>query len=631
MFEAVRKFLVGHSADRDENSRDQVAERRTTDGGVVVEAEIPREGLEAHYDGQLPDDLVERTRSQLTETARGGADPETVGETARAQAAAGLAPADYAGAYEHAARAAVERAFDELERGESVERARERALEGVSTSFGELQAGLSQFEPVSVDELVKAFPMSAILVGADHSVISYTGRLMGLDDSHSEFVGEDCRETIAVATYSEKSRANTLADKVVENPRDAEEHWDVQRTDDGNALVDFPVYRDTSVSKNKDGVEKHIEFAAVPIFDENGELKAVFELIEDATEDIQREEDMVSLIEEVSSTLGAIGDGDLSARVEWEDTNGVIKAGLHGLVEDVNGMADSFEELIDGVDGETRRLEESIDQLTDAAERIERKVDEQNGSLEQIGHEMENVSATMEEVAANAKEVTEAAQRARETAGRGVDAGEDAREKTDAVRESTDELVGTVEQLGERMDEVSEVVEIIADIAEQTNMLALNANIEAARAGESGEGFAVVADEVKDLADQTREYTDEISDEIDAITGETVRTVEEVERAHERAVQVSDRVDETLGALEEIVDHVTDAAEGAEEIATANDDQAAHIEEVTASVERSATAAAEIHETATETADLTERQHDIVEEVRDAVEELSADLAGEAD
>jgi methyl-accepting chemotaxis protein len=622
MFEAVRKFLVGHSADRDENSRDQVAERRTTDGGVVVEAEIPREGLEAHYDGQLPDDLVERTRSQLTETARGGADPETVGETARAQAAAGLAPADYAGAYEHAARAAVERAFDELERGESVERARERALEGVSTSFGELQAGLSQFEPVSVDELVKAFPMSAILVGADHSVISYTGRLMGLDDSHSEFVGEDCRETIAVATYSEKSRANTLADKVVENPRDAEEHWDVQRTDDGNALVDFPVYRDTSVSKNKDGVEKHIEFAAVPIFDENGELKAVFELIEDATEDIQREEDMVSLIEEVSSTLGAIGDGDLSARVEWEDTNGVIKAGLHGLVEDVNGMADSFEELIDGVDGETRRLEESIDQLTDAAERIERKVDEQNGSLEQIGHEMENVSATMEEVAANAKEVTEAAQRARETAGRGVDAGEDAREKTDAVRESTDELVGTVEQLGERMDEVSEVVEIIADIAEQTNMLALNANIEAARAEGDGDGFAVVADEVKTLATETRDYADEIAERVDEIQQRADETIDGVEQSYEQVEATGEEIERVLDSLADISEEVENTVTGISEVADANDDQAARIEEVTATVEQVQQRADDVAETTEEVVDAAENQEAVARDLSDRVTEL---------
>ncbi|MFW5974408.1 MAG: hypothetical protein ACOCPZ_03420, partial [Natrialbaceae archaeon] len=295
MFEPARKFLVGPSADRDGDGREQASQRQTTDGGVVVGDEIPRNRLETHYEGHVPDELIEQNRKQLAATARGGADPETVGENARAQAGAGLEAATYAGAYEHAARTAVERAFAELEAGESIEAARETALDGVSATFDDLQEGLSQFEPVSVDELVKAFPMSAILIGADHSVISYTGRLMGLDDDHSEFLGEDCRETIAVATYSEKSRANTLADKVAENPRDADEHWDVRRTDDENTLVDFPVYRDTSVSKNRDGVEKHIEFAAVPIFDADGELKAVFELIEDATEDVQREQDMVSL------------------------------------------------------------------------------------------------------------------------------------------------------------------------------------------------------------------------------------------------------------------------------------------------------------------------------------------------
>lgn len=140
--------------------------------------------------------------------------------------------------------AAVDRAFDSIEDGASVANAREQA---------------------------KAFPMSCILIGADHSVLAYTGRLMGLDDTHSEFLGKDCRESLAVATYTDKSRANTLADKVAENPHDADETWDIERTDGESQLVDFPVYRDTSITNTEDGLDTHIEFVAVPIFDENGD------------------------------------------------------------------------------------------------------------------------------------------------------------------------------------------------------------------------------------------------------------------------------------------------------------------------------------------------------------------------
>ncbi|WP_148215436.1 methyl-accepting chemotaxis protein [Natronomonas pharaonis] len=589
-----------------------------TDGGTAVS----QQQLTAAYGDKADDKLLERTATQLSSTARGAASAGEIRETARAQAAAGVAPSTYAGGYEFAARAAVKEAFDALEAGASVTDARERALDGVSETMADLQQGLEAFDAatVTVNEVIKAVPMSAILIDANHEVIAYTGRLMGLDDDHSEFVGEDCRETIAVATYSDRQRAKTLADKVAAAPHTAHEEWDVERTDGANTLVDFPVYRDRSVSKNKDGVEKHIEFLAVPIFDDGGELKAVLELIEDATEDIQREQDMVSLIEEVSATLGAIGDGDLTARADWEDTNGVIEPGLCDLVEDVNRMAGSFEELINGVDEKTHELEASIDQLGDASDRIDRTVEAQNDSLAEIGTEMENVSATMEEVAANAKEVTEAATRARETVAEGVEAGEKARESTDAVVESTDDLVDTVEQLGERMDEVGEVVDIIADIADQTNILALNANIEAARAETDGDGFAVVADEVKTLASETRDHADEIADRIEEIQRQADDTIDGVERSAEQIAATGDEIRRALDSLAAISDEVENTVDGISEVADANDDQAVRIEEVTATV-------AEARERADDVAETTDAVVDAVEEQEAAVDDLSDRVA----
>jgi len=603
-----------------------------TDGGALTERAIAPADLDA-AGIDADEQTLESLGALLDASSRGETDSKSVMETATEQASSGLSAAAYASAHELAARAAVERAFDEVAEGADPAAAREQALDGLSGVFVDLETGLDQYGQrtgsteaakagVSVQDVIAAFPMSAILIGPDHSVLAYTTRLMGMADDHSEFLGEDCRETIAVATYSDRSRANTLADKVAEHPENAHEHYDIERTDEQNPLVDFPVYRDESVSVNTDGEETHIEFIAVPMFDEEGDLKAVFELIEDNSEDVLREQDMVELIEEVSSTLAAVGDGDLSARAEWEDENGLIDPGLAQLTDDVNEMAESFEGLITRVDEKRRELDSSVDQLTEAAQQIDERVDEQTSSLDEIADEVEGVSATMEEIAANASQVADAADRARGTASDGVDAGEDAREATAEVQQLTGELVGTVEELDNNMDQIGEVVEIIADIADQTNMLALNANIEAARADADGDGFAVVANEVKQLATETQEYADEIASRIETIQSEASETIEGVEQAHDRVERTETEIERVLSSLQEIADSVDDAARGISEVATANDDQAATVEEITATVEQVQNRAHKVADTTEQVVEAAENQERVAHDLSERVEEL---------
>jgi methyl-accepting chemotaxis protein len=84
---------------------------------------------------------------------------------------------------------------------------------------------------------------------------SANARQFGLDSDHREFLGRDCRETIAAATYTDDSRHKTLADKIVETPRNAEQHWDIERCEGDFSFTETAVYRDSSVSVNTDDSE----------------------------------------------------------------------------------------------------------------------------------------------------------------------------------------------------------------------------------------------------------------------------------------------------------------------------------------------------------------------------------------
>ncbi|MFC6771511.1 methyl-accepting chemotaxis protein, partial [Halorubrum pallidum] len=353
--------------------------------------------------------------------------------------------------------------------------------------------------------------------------------------------------------YPDGRRADTLADKVLDAPEDAEEVYDVEACDSARNR-----YRDTSTMVDRHGDEKHIEFTATVLYDDD-EVVGVTEVVVDRTDDVEDREATSQLVTEIRETAEAIGDGNLDARAERKDEFDRLSDDLLRVVDVVNGMATNLEDLSNGVHEQAREIDATVEEASAAADEIAENVDEQNELLEESVSEMQSFSAGMEEVAATADQVDSAAVAASEAADQGLDASEDARAATEDVVEIGDELVESVGALSERMDDIEEVIEVISDVAEQTNLLALNANIEAARAGEDGNGFAVVAEEVKKLADETRGYTEDITESLDQLQAQSEETSTAVERSHERIDDAGAEIETVLDALEEIVDAVAEA------------------------------------------------------------------------
>jgi methyl-accepting chemotaxis protein len=611
-----------------------------TDGAAELDVRAP--DVAGAYPPGTDNQLTAQHARALSKTVSRSVDDERaarVASVARKHAAADVAPSTYLGAYAPAVEQLVADAFDSV--AADTDEAEADLLAGLRAALVDMQVGVDEFaatedvDPLSTDDygeeltladLCGSLPYPSFLVDDEHTMIEYNigqNRLLGLGDDHREFLGGDCRDTLAAATYADGSRHLTLADKVVKNPRDAEAHWDVERVDGDNDYTDCIVYRDSSVSTNGRGEDTHIGFVAMPIFDDEGDLKAVFEVTRDRTEEVRESEAVEGLVTEVTDTLRDIGAGDLSSRAAFEDEHDALDPSLLDLTAEVNGMADSFETLVERVGDETASLASSIERATDSAHRIHDQVEEQNDSLENVAGEMADFSATMEEVAASSNEVSEAATAAMAEVDRGVEAGADAREVIKTVGGTSDELIETVDQLDEQMDEIGKVVDVIADVAEQTNLLALNANIEAARAGDDGNGFEVVAEEVKSLADETRTHTEDITERIEAVQAQTAATVEAVERSHEHVHEAEREIESAMTALKNIAERVERAVDGTEEVADANDEQAVSVEEVTATVDEVRDSAADVSESVERIVAEAETQESAVSELVERVSTLT--------
>ncbi len=628
---------------------DDTGQRLENDGsaeGGAAELELRVNDFDDIYPDSIGDETAAKHARNLSTVTTHPADANRLSDVAavaRQHAEANVPPSAYLATYMSAFEELVDDAFANLTSGANREQTRDELLAAMRNAMVDMQVGVDEFadgmaspseesaETMTIADVFEAIPRPAFLVDDEHTVLEYNvglSRLLNLEDSHREFLGRDNRETIAAASYADGRRHRSLVDKVVENPRDAEVEWDIERVDEDNEYTDQIVYQDTSVTKTEGGTETHIRFLAIPIFGESDQLKGVLELVEDRTDEIRHQQELAALVGEVTDTIEQIGDGNLSARAHYEDDHDIVENELLNLTEEINLMAQNFQTLVEEVDETTEGLTSAVKRATD---RIDNQATEQRDSLTDIANEMENFSATMEEVAASSSEVVDSAEQALTAADEGVAAGEDAHDATTEIAELSEELVATVEELDGYMEEIGDVAAVISDVAEQTNMLALNANIEAARADGSGDGFAVVADEVKSLATETRTHTEEISERIATIQEQTEETVTKVERSHNSVRTVQDEISDATDALHTISESVEDAVEGMREVADANDEQAATVEQVTAAIENARDNAQEILSTTEEIVTQVNKQEEAVANLSTRVQELSSSESDTAD
>ncbi|WP_336327172.1 methyl-accepting chemotaxis protein [Halovenus sp. HT40] len=638
MMGALNRLLDGRANSGETNSRGR------TDGGQRLEEppslletaveEIDAQRVRERYGTDVPEAAVERQVELLSTVGSGEGDRnDRIATAASEQRDSCVSVSAFLGSYEQTMDALVDAAFEGLS-GPDAKQAEQQLRAGLNDVLTDMQTGATEFTDapasggVVSDKLLEALPFPAFLVDSDDVILAYNDglrSLLNLDAGHREFIGKDNRETIAAATYTDDRRHYSLADKVVENPRDGDEHWDIERADREYEHTDRIVYRDRSVTKDTSGEETHIEFLAIPLFGEGGKLDAVLELVWDRSEEVLREQSMTNLITEVTDTLDRIGRGDLSARAEFQDEHDAVEQDLLALTAEINEMAANFETITRQVDETATQLADSIETTAELADTIDERAQQQAASLDTAAEEMNDVSAAVDDVADTSAQVADAAKTALEAVESGQAAGEDARVVASDVQETSEALVETVEELETYAGDIETVVEVIDEVADQTGMLALNANIEAARADEAGDGFAVVAEEVKTLAQETQEHTDEIAGHVEDIQSQTRETATAAESTNDQMETVGDSIEQIIDALEELSTQVETVATGINQVSAANDEQTETMNQVASEIDGIRDRAVDVAGAVEDIASETETQQQVVSKLSSRVDTLSGD------
>ena len=264
---------------------------------------------------------------------------------------------------------------------------------------------------------------------------------------------------------------------------------------------------------------------------------------------------LLSTVEDVfasiGNALGAMAKGDFTHRIE-ADYTGVFDR----LKQDANQTVGQLAETVGQVSGAAGMVRDAASEISSGSNDLAQRTEQQAASLEQTAASMHQITATVKQNADNAEAANQLAATARGTAEKGGSVVSDA--------------VQAVNRIEESARKISDIVGLIDEIAFQTNLLALNASVEAARAGEAGKGFAVVAQEVRALAQRSAEASKDIKALIQASTGE----VREGARL----------VNQTGENLQEIVTAVKKVADIVSEISSASREQAVGLDEVNTAV-----------------------------------------------
>jgi methyl-accepting chemotaxis protein len=333
------------------------------------------------------------------------------------------------------------------------------ADDGVATNnSAPAPAGDGQL-PVAMEYALDRVRTPIFTLDAEGNVVHWNNRIEAL--SGVDAVDAWSMEMASQAFYPDGRRTQTLAEKVLEHPGNADGEFATGRAGD----TAFRMYADESTMVDRNGVERYLSFSAAPLYDDAGDLVGVIEMVNDRTEDIRRMQEIGEPVTELQETIDALPTGNHGARAAFEGM-GYLDESLLGVMDGLNALAGRPEALPTHVFGRVEELEDSSGDIAETAKEINGLATDHSETIGTTSGEVADLSVTVEEVASTADEVQERGSRADTLA---VEERDSAAKALEAM-ESVDDVATQVGNIAEETDQQQRRVQDIRMAPEETTV-----------------------------------------------------------------------------------------------------------------------------------------------------------------